>query len=89
MSNELDDFYELLGDLRGELAEAGPNPPEFGDADMGMRQQFESAAPLAVLVESKAMAIAFIRRERDRLGKPAGRRQGRGGRRYLLGVSPD
>ena len=69
--------FKLLGDLRLELAEAGPNPLEFGDADMGMRQQFESTAPLAVLVESEAMAIAFIRRERDRLGKLAGRRQGR------------
>ena len=36
-----------------------------------MRQQFERAAPLAVLVEGKSVAIGLIGSERDRAGEIA------------------
>ena len=76
--------FELLGDVRREIAKAGPNPGEFGHTDMRMRQQLESAAPLAVLVESKPVTNPLVWRELHGLSKFSRRRQSR----HLLPVAP-
>src|SRR6185437_13024166 len=46
---------ELLGDLRTELADLGPDRCEPRDIDLGVSQQLESAPLLAVAIDGETM----------------------------------
>ena len=66
----------LLCDFRWQIAKLGPDRREFCRPDVGVRQQLEGAAPLAILVEHKPIAIRLAGSQRNRASKVASRSEG-------------
>src|SRR5262249_30449820 len=56
---------ELLEDLRRERIEAWPDRAQVIDAQRREGEELECAAPLAVAIERKAMALRLVRGEGD------------------------
>ena len=56
---------ELLGDVRIEPADLGPDRCEPRDIDIGISQQLEGAPLASVAIDGEAVLGGFVRRERQ------------------------
>jgi len=55
--------FELIGDFAVQIAELRPDSLKIADPDIGIREQFEGRAPLAVLAQGEAMPCGLGRRQ--------------------------